>query len=377
MASFSASQAGSTLTSCFAATAQQGFGRGLRGDFLADGLGQARVQAQPAPFAVEVDGALGGLQHAAGADGVRGGEDDLLDAVGHHELVGVGLVALQRGELRGVRGVHALVAEDAPDLEDAVDASDHGALEEQLGGDAQGHRLVERVQVGVERPGRGAAVDELEHRGLHLHVVARMQGVADGTGDGGTLVDHLAGLVAHDQVRVALADAGFLVQFRVQHRERAQGLGGHPPLLGHDGQLATAGGDHLALDEDVVAEVHQALPLGEGLLADVGQGDHGLQAGAVAVGPPSWRVAKQSLPVLRRNTTRPTTPTVSVVSSPASRWAHCSRTSPREWVRGRRPGTGRGRQRSVQRACPGAPGAGRWSRGAWRRRGRRCFRQSR
>ena len=48
---------------------------------------------------------------------------------------------------------------------------------------------------------------------------------------------------------------------------------------------------------------------------------------------PSWRVAKQSLPVLRTKTTRPATRTTSSVSSPVSRWPHCSRTCWRVCVR--------------------------------------------
>ena len=49
--------------------------------------------------------------------------------------------------------------------------------------------------------------------------------------------------------------------------------------------------------------------------------------------PPSWRVAKHSLPVLRINTMRPLTPTMSPVVSSASRWAYFSRISLRECVR--------------------------------------------
>ena len=53
---------------------------------------------------------------------------------------------------------------------------------------------------------------------------------------------------------------------------------------------------------------------------------------------PSCSVAKQSLPVLRMNTTRPATPTTSVVSSPVSRWRQRARTSRSAWVRGTETG---------------------------------------
>lgn len=49
---------------------------------------------------------------------------------------------------------------------------------------------------------------------------------------------------------------------------------------------------------------------------------------------PSWTVAKQSLPVLRMNTTRPLTDTTSVVSSPALRWPQAAWTAAALCVRG-------------------------------------------
>ncbi|OJH20035.1 hypothetical protein BLX88_04685, partial [Bacillus obstructivus] len=153
-----------------------------------------------------------GLEPTPGAHRVRGVEDDLLHALGHHVHVRPCLIGLEGGELGRVGRVHALVAEHAADLEHAVDAADDGALEVQLGGDAQGHRLVERVEVRLEGTCEGAAVDELEHRGLHLHVAVALEGAPHRRGDLGAGVDHAAGLVAHDQVRVALADAGLLVQ---------------------------------------------------------------------------------------------------------------------------------------------------------------------
>ena len=49
---------------------------------------------------------------------------------------------------------------------------------------------------------------------------------------------------------------------------------------------------------------------------------------------PSWMVAKQSLPVLRMNTTRPLTDTTSSVSSPAVRWPQVACTAAALCVRG-------------------------------------------
>jgi len=46
----------------------------------------------------------------------------------------------------------ALVAEDAPELEDALEAADDEALEVQLRRDAHVERHVERIMVRLERP---------------------------------------------------------------------------------------------------------------------------------------------------------------------------------------------------------------------------------
>ncbi len=65
--------------------------------------------------------------------------------------------------------------------------------------------------------------------------------------------------------------------------QRTQRLRGHLPGDALDGQLAAPAGDHLALDSDQVADVDEGLEVGERLLADVGEGEHRLQLGAVAL----------------------------------------------------------------------------------------------
>ena len=68
----------------------------------------------------------------------------------------------------------ALVAEDPADLEHPLDAADDQPLEVQLERDAQVQVDVERVVVGDERPGVGAAGLDVEHRRLDLdEAVAR------------------------------------------------------------------------------------------------------------------------------------------------------------------------------------------------------------
>ena len=61
-------------------------------------------------------GDLEGAQDALGYGG-----DQLLHQGHHVPVVGVGLVRLQHGELRGVLAGEPLVAEDAPDLVDLLE----------------------------------------------------------------------------------------------------------------------------------------------------------------------------------------------------------------------------------------------------------------
>ena len=177
-------------------------------------------------------------------------------------------------------GVDALVAEDPAQLVDPFDAADHGPLEEQLQRDPQRHVDVEGVEVGAERAGVGAAVHQLQHRGLDLDVAVGVQGLPEAAGDGRAGPDHVPGLLAHGQVGVALPDPGLLGQLGVEVGHRPQRLGRQLPLAGQHRQLAALGGDHPAADEDEVAQVDVGLPGRQLLLADLGQGEHHLQPDA-------------------------------------------------------------------------------------------------
>ncbi len=179
--------------------------------------------------------------------------------------------------------VDTLVAEDAAHLVDAVDATDDGLLEVELEGDAQRHLLVERVEVRLERTRRSATVDELEDRGLDLDVALALELVAHGAVDLGLGADHVARLLAHDEVGVALPHAALLGELLVQDRHGAQGLGGHRPARGHDGEFATAAADDATGDGHVVAEVDVGLPGGEGVLAHLREAEHDLEADALAL----------------------------------------------------------------------------------------------
>ena len=89
------------------------------------------------------------------------------------------LVRLEHRELGVVARRHALVAERAVDLVDALEAADEQPLEVQLGRDAQVQLHVERVVVRHERPRGRAAGDRLQHRRLDLEEAARLHEAAD------------------------------------------------------------------------------------------------------------------------------------------------------------------------------------------------------
>jgi hypothetical protein len=106
-------------------------------------------------------------------------------------------------------------------------------------------------------------VHRLQHRRLDLEVVARAQRLAQGRHDVAAHPQHPPRLVVDDQVDVPLPDPRLLGQRRrgVRRRQRVQALGGQPPGRGQHRQLARTGGDHLAGDADLVAEVDELLPL--------------------------------------------------------------------------------------------------------------------
>ena len=178
--------------------------------------------------------------------------------------------------------VDALIAEVAIDLEDALESADERALEEELRRDAQVELQVQRVRARDEGARGGTALLRLQDRGLDLEEAALGEAAAHARLGDDAHARHLACLRAHDEIDVALADSVFLRQGLVRHRQRPQGLGGHAPFIGEDRELASLGGDHLARDEDVVADVDQLLPLLEGVLAHGRQREHGLELGSVA-----------------------------------------------------------------------------------------------
>ncbi len=130
----------------------------------------------------------------------------------HHRLhqrhdvvvVRVRLVALHRRELRVVRGVEALVAEDPPDLVHPVQPADDAPLQVQLRRDAQVQRAAQRVVLRHEGPRVGARRDGQQDGRLHLQVVATVHEPPDRRHQPAPQHEPLPHLVVRDQVRLPL-----------------------------------------------------------------------------------------------------------------------------------------------------------------------------
>ncbi len=251
-----------------------------------DGLGDEVEDRRLAPLAVEVDHAAVPADHLWAADGAMGVADEVLHQRDHRVLVAVGLVGLEHRELRRVGGVEPLVAEGAADLVDPVDAADHRPLEVELQRDAQQHLLVERVEVGAERSRGGTAVGELQDRRLHLDEPVLVERAAQALQHRCLLPHHLPRLRSQHHVDVAQPDPRLVGQRAVLVGQRPQRLGRERPRGRLHRELAPAAGDHLAAHREQVAEVDERLEVRERLLADVGQRQHHLQLGAVALAQP-------------------------------------------------------------------------------------------
>ncbi len=248
-------------------------------------------------------------------------DDDLLGDGGDRLLVAPRLVGLQHRELRGVRGVDALVAEDPSDLVDAVRAAHHGPLQEQLEGDAHGHVDVERVQVGAERPGRRAAVHQLQHRRLQLEVAV---GRAASPGCCASRAPACAPCRVPPGGRRGRRSAAGRGSPR---RVPCAGSGSGRSALLASCQAVASTESSPRLDEITRPVTDTKSPRSMSVFQASSRSSPISASDSITCSRtpesagvnPSWMVAKHSLPVLRTRTTRPLTDTTSVVSSPAVR----------------------------------------------------------
>ena len=123
--------------------------------------------------------------------------------------------------------VHTLVAEVLANLVDTLEAAHDEALQIELGGNAHIHVLIEGIEVGDERTGRGTTGNHLQGRCLHLGIASLVEHAAQGADDGGTLQEGVLHTLVDHQVDIALAVAQLGVVELVV---------GHTVLVFHDGQ---------------------------------------------------------------------------------------------------------------------------------------------
>ena len=170
--------------------------------------------------------------------------------------IGVGLVQLHRGKLRVVLGVHALVPEDAANLIHPVHATHDQPLQGQLRGNAHIHINIQGVVMGDKGPGRSAASQGVQHRGLHLDIAHIVQIAAHELKELRPDQEVVLHVRVHHQVYVPLAVAEFLVLEAMELlRQGQKGLGEQGDVFRPDAHLPPLGAENLAVHTHDVPNV--------------------------------------------------------------------------------------------------------------------------
>ena len=173
-----------------------------------------------------------------------------------------------------MRKVHALVAENAANLEHALEATNQAALQMELGCNAQVAFLVKRIEMRNERLSRSAALNGLQNRRFNFDVAIRFHVTAERGKDGGALAEGVAHVFVHDEVDVALAIAGLFVREAMELLgERTHSLRKQRKGARSNGELAALRAHDNALDVHDVAQIKvaQKLPIGLGHVVDAAE----------------------------------------------------------------------------------------------------------
>ena len=236
---------------------------GIGPDVFAEGHGHGIVDGLDGPLPGDVDrlqrAVRTGAHHHRRPVGRPGGVlDDLPAAVDPGAVIGMGLIGLQQGELGVVAEVHAFVAERPAQFEHPLDPADAQPLEVQLRRDPQVQVQVVGVDVGLERPGVGPAVDALQDRGLDLQETLGEQSLPNGAQDVTAGADEIAGNRIDRQVDVAGPHPGLRVgQPLPLVGQRSQTFAEHAPAGDQHRPGSVAAVPHPAGDLDEIAEIHQ------------------------------------------------------------------------------------------------------------------------
>ncbi len=187
----------------------------------------------------------------------------------HHVLVvGEGLIQFEHRELGIVGPIDALVAKDLPDLVHPLQAAHDKSLQVQLVGYTQVEFRVQRPVVGLEGVRRGASVDRLQHRRLHVQKAEIVEEPPDFLHDARAGDEQFAYIGVHGEIGVPLPIAALhvgepavhdrfsgFVRLFLAEGERPHGFRQQLNLLGAQSDLVRPRSEDLAFHTDPVPEV--------------------------------------------------------------------------------------------------------------------------
>ncbi len=203
--------------------------------------------------------------------------DEFFGEIHQLPIGGIGLIELDHGEFGIVLDRNPLITEIAVDLENAIETADHQPLQIKFRRDAQEQIHLQRIVVGDERAGRGAAGDRLHHRRFDFEKVVFDHELPDQGDNATALAKCLANLRVDDQVEIALPIAGFHIGQTVPFlREKLHRFGQQAQFFGPQREFSGFGAKRRAAHPDDVADIQLAEDL-ERFFTDGIAGDINLQ----------------------------------------------------------------------------------------------------
>ena len=154
--------------------------------------------------------------------------------------------------------VDALIAENAPDFVDALQAADNEPFEIQLRRNTQVELHVERVVIRHERTRRCTARNRRHHGRLHFEEASLVEVAADRLDDLRARDERVLDLWIHDEIDVALTVAHFHILQTVKlFGKRAQRLREKREIVDAHRELAAPRAKDDASDADDVTDVQE------------------------------------------------------------------------------------------------------------------------
>lgn len=186
---------------------------------------------------------------------------------GGHEIFGlfdhvfkvpVSLVGFKGGKFRIVAVIHTFVPEIPVHFENPFKAAHDQALQIEFRRDTEVERHIERVQMGLERTGIGAAIERLEHRGLDFEESPVRQPLADGIEHLGTLHEGVTHVRIDDEIHISLAVTLFLVSEAMPlFRKRAERFGKEREGKDTHREFAGVGGEYIPFNAHDITDIEK------------------------------------------------------------------------------------------------------------------------